>query len=310
MGRIFSMENTGQGKLKVAKQPLISPLVKGYFVITFVLFIWSSFALSIRAIGHSSLAPADVALIRFLTPILILSPFIPARFKAMNKVRISDLLLILLGGVPFFFFAALGAKSAPTACVGTLLAGTPPFFVALLLWAFCKQQISKIRAIALALVLIGVCTMLTAYISVMSTEIIVGLTFLICASFAWALYTIGLKRTKLDVISITLLISICSLFITSILIWSGFVESHWGTFSLNDALPFIVVQGLLVGLLATMGYSYAVNQLGSTQASTIGSLSPGLTALLAVPVFNESLSSVIVLGIFLTMSGVALSNRF
>lgn len=59
------MENTGQGKLKVAKQPLISPLVKGYFVITFVLFIWSSFALSIRAIGHSSLAPADVALIRF-----------------------------------------------------------------------------------------------------------------------------------------------------------------------------------------------------------------------------------------------------
>jgi len=303
------MDHIGQDNLISNNKDLVSPLAKGYLVIAIVLLIWSSFALSIRAIETSSLAPVDVAIIRFMVPILILLPFVPSRLNGIKKLRLGNLLLVLLGGVPFFFLAASGAAIVPTASVGTLLAGTPPFFVSLILWSFCGQKISKQKALCLALVLTGVCTMLSSYLDSLGKDITMGIVFLICASFSWALYTIGLKRAELDAISITLVISIVSLLITAVLVLSGSVESHWGEFSLTDAIPFIVIQGLLVGLFSTLGYSYAVSKLGSVQASTIGSLSPALTALLAIPVFNEALSLPIVTGIFLSILGVVLSNR-
>ncbi len=304
------MDHIGQGNLVFSKKDLVSPIAKGYLVIAIVLLIWSSFALSIRAIGTSTLAAADVAIIRFMIPMLILLPFVPSRLNIIKQVRMGDLLLVLLGGVPFFFLAASGAAIVPTASVGTLLAGTPPFFVSLILWSFCRQKISKQKALCLALVLTGVCTMLSSYLDSLTKDITMGIVFLICASFSWALYTIGLKRTNLDAISMTLVISIVSLFITVVLAVSGAVESHWGEFSLREAFPFIVIQGVMVGLFSTLGYSYAVSKLGSVQASTIGSLSPALTALLAIPVFNEALTLPIVIGIFLSIIGVVLSNRF
>ncbi len=90
---------------------------------------------------------------------------------------------------------------------------------------------------------------------------------------------------------------------------SGLVTSNFGSYTFQDALPFILVQGFCVGLLSTVGYSYAVRQLGSAQSSTIGSLSPGITALAAVPVFGEALTIAIIGGICLTVAGVVLSNR-
>mgnify|MGYP000131454356 CR=1 FL=1 len=94
-----------------------------------------------------------------------------------------------------------------------------------------------------------------------------------------------------------------------LLVLTGAVPSNLGRFTLEQALPFILIQGFCVGFLATILYTFAVSRLGSARASTIGSLSPGLTALLAVPVFGESLSLMVAAGVFLTIAGVALSNR-
>jgi drug/metabolite transporter (DMT)-like permease len=283
--------------------------MKGYMAMTLVLFIWSGFCLSIRAIRSSALAPADVALLRFVVPIVILLPFMPGRFNAIKQAPYKDLLLILLGGVPFFFLASFGARSTPTAYVGTILAGTPPFFVAILSWCIWGQGIAKDRCAALVLILTGVLTMLAEYFGHLPDEIASGVLFLLCGSFTWALYTIGLKRIELDAISVTIVISIVSFLLTVLLVLTGTVTSKIGTFTFEQALPFIVIQGFCVGFLATIFYTYAVSQLGSARASTIGSLSPALTAFLAIPIFGESLSMIILSGVFLTITGVALSNR-
>jgi drug/metabolite transporter (DMT)-like permease len=74
-------------------------------------------------------------------------------------------------------------------------------------------------------------------------------------------------------------------------------------------MPFLLVQGVGVGIVATIGFSYAVSQLGSAKSSIIGALSPGITTLLAVPIFDEPLSIAILCGISLTITGVILSNR-
>ncbi|BCL69563.1 membrane protein [Vibrio nigripulchritudo] len=289
--------------------PNVSPNLKGYAVITLVLFIWTGFALSIRAIGSSPLATADVALIRFLVPVVLLLPFTARYLDEIKQVKMTDMIMILLGGVPFLFIASLGANYVPAAYVGTVLAGTPPFFVAVIGWLFFRNALSLKRVVSLALIMLGVAIMVVEQGMGISGEFLKGIAVLLCASTVWAVYTMSLKRSGLSPIAVTILISWCSLLITLALVLSGSVSSQFGNFSLSDALPFILVQGLCVGLFSTIGYSYAIRQLGSEQASIIGSLSPALTALAAVPVFGEGLTIAIAGGISLTVIGVILSNR-
>ena len=181
----------------------VRPMMKGYMVIAFVLFIWSGFALSLRTIGASSLTPADVALIRFLVPCVVLMPWVKIHVRSIRSLKISDAALILLGGVPFFFLASFGAKLAPAAYVGTVLAGTPPFFVAIISFFLFRQSLSPYRLISLMLIIIGIVMMVMGNALVISHEIIHGVMVLLGASFLWAIYTISLKRAGLHPIAIT-----------------------------------------------------------------------------------------------------------
>lgn len=294
----------------IAPKPhILSPIVMGYIAIGIVLLVWSGFSLTVRAIGASNLTIADVALIRFTVPLIVLLPLLPKRIAPIKTVSLSNFLLILLGGIPFFFLAATGAKSVPTAYVGTILAGTPPFFVAVLGYCFFHQLVSKTKLVALLLIMLGVFAMILGQSGPISTSVLDGVFWLMLGSIVWASYTIGLKDAGLDPISIALILSMVSFFVLVILIVFGLLDSNFGQFSLLQAMPFLLIQGLGVGLIATLGYSYAVSQLGSSQSSIIGSLSPGVTAILAVPVFGESLSLAIVIGIFFTTCGVIFSNR-
>ena len=291
------------------KQLSISPLYSGYIVMAIVIFIWSGFSLTVRAISASALTSADVAIIRFAIPLIILLPFIPSRLSKIKQLRFSDLLLLFMGGLPFFFFGSEGAKTVPAAYVGTILAGTPALFVAFLVFLFLQQRIAKKRLISLSLIILGVITMIAGQSNAFTVEIFHGLLFLTAGSFVWALYTIGLRRVNIDPISVAIVISASSLIMYLTLIASNTLPTNFGNFTFQDALPFIVVQGFGVGVIATVGYSFAVAQLGSVKSSTIGSLSPGLTALLAVPLFNEPLTTLILIGITCTTAGVILTNR-
>jgi drug/metabolite transporter (DMT)-like permease len=303
------MKNIAETQLMHSERRFLSPLVIGYMAMTAVLFIWSGFSLTVRAIGGSPLATADVALIRFMVPLLLLLPLLPSRIDRIKKIKCFHLLLILLGGLPFFLFAAAGAKIAPTAYMGAILAGTPALFVAVLSWIFDGQLISKKRGIGLLVILIGVLVMVTGQSGTLSGEIVQGVLFLFAASLVWAGYTMGLKHAGLDAVSIAIILSFCSFIIIIVLIVSGAVTTNFGTFSFQQALPFILIQGVGVGVISTIGYSYAVNQLGCAKSSTIGALSPGLTAVFAIPVFNELLSMATLFGICLATVGVILSNR-
>ncbi|WP_413282570.1 DMT family transporter [Vibrio sp. MA40-2] len=303
------MDKAMQSVMSKTSGHSISPLTKGYMTMIMVLFIWSGFALTTRAIGRSPLTIADVALIRFFVPLLLLIPLIPHHFNEIKKVKTSEVLFIVLGGVPFLFLAAIGAKTAPTVYVGTILAGTSPLFVAALSYVVYRQKISLKRALTLSLILVGVVVMIEGRTGRISDDMLTGILYLFCAAVVWAGYTIGLKRVALSTLSIAIILSYASFFITLGLVLSGVVPSNFGSFSIDEALPFILIQGVGVGVLATIGFSYAVSQLGSARSSIIGSISPGLTALLAVPIFNEPLSIAIVSGLALTIVGVLLSNR-
>lgn len=293
------------------KKPLfiMSPLMKGYVAMIVVLLIWSGFALTVRAVGASSLSIADVMLIRFSVPLFLLTPWVLSSLHEIKNMRGADVMFILFGGVPFLLLATFGASTAPAAYVGTVLTGTPVFFAALLSFVFYRQRISLNKFLTFIVIFFGVAAMIFGDARLVPNSLLYGVALLLIASLVWAGYTLGLKSTNLSPIAVAIVLSYTSLFVTLVMVLSGILKTNLGNVSFDDALPFILVQGVGVGVISTIGFSYAVNKLGSIRSLLLGSLSPGLTALLAALILNEPLSSALICGIVLSTIGVILSNR-
>lgn len=274
-----------------------------------VLLIWSGFALTVRAVGASSLSIADVMLIRFSVPLVLLTPWVLSSWHDIKNIRLPDILFILFGGVPFLLLAAFGASTVPAAYMGTILTGTPVFFAALLSFIFYRQRISLRKFAALILILFGIATMIGGHAQAIPNSLLYGVGLLLMASLIWAGYTLGLKSTTLTPIAIAIVLSYTSFFLTLVMVLSGMMDTNIGSVSFDEVLPFILIQGLGVGVVSTIAFSYAVKQLGSIRTLLLGSLSPGLTAILAALILKESLSVIMICGIALSTIGVILSNR-
>ncbi|NRQ17145.1 DMT family transporter [Ensifer sesbaniae] len=287
----------------------LTPTATGYVVLSIVVLVWAGFALTMRAIGASPLATADVAVIRFAIPIIALLPAIPQRLSALRKVELRDASLVLLGGVPFFFVVSEGAKATSAAHVGALVAGTTPLSVALLAFLLERKGVARKRWLPLALILAGVIGIVAGQQHAVTTETLSGVGLLLIASLFWGAYTIGLRRTGVDAISNGLLLSIGSLVILAPLLLTGAVTTQIGQFSWHQALPFILVQGLGVGLVSTVGYAFAISRLGAARSATLGSLAPALASLMAIPILGEALALATAIGILVITTGVILANR-
>ena len=274
-----------------------------------VLLIWSGVALTVRAVGASSLSIADVMLIRFSVPLVLLTPWVRAHWHEIKNIRLPDILFILFGGVPFLLLAAFGASTVPAAYMGTILTGTPVFFAALLSLIFYRQRISLRKFAALILILFGIATMIGGHAQAIPNSLLYGVGLLLMASLIWAGYTVGLKSTTLTPIAIAIVLSYTSFFLTLVMVLSGMMDTNIGSVSFDEVLPFVLIQGLGVGVVSTIAFSYAVKQLGSIRTLLLGSLSPGLTAILAALILKESLSVIMIGGIALSTIGVILSNR-
>ncbi len=286
-----------------------SPLI-GYAAMVLTVLIWAGFALSIRAIGASPLAAADVALIRFGLPTLLLLPFLPSRWPMLRRVKPLSALMILAGaGLPFFFMASAGGKATSAAHVAALIAGTTPLSVALVAYALDRQRIGAARARAIAIILAGVMLLLVSQSHASQGTFVGGAAMLLLASLLWGSYTLGLRRAGLDAIGCALLLSVPSFLVLVLVVSLGLVDSHIGHFTLNNAMPFLLAQGLGVGVVSSVSYALAIRHLDTPRCSAIGSLAPALACLGAVPLLGESLTLTVVCGVAVITVGVILANR-
>ncbi|MFC6672457.1 EamA family transporter [Marinobacterium aestuariivivens] len=93
------------------------------------LLIWTGFLLSLRAGSQSALTSTDLALMRFGLPALVFMPLLWRGWPQFRRVRWRQALLLMLGGLPFFYLISLGSQLAPAAHAGALVPGTAPLFV-------------------------------------------------------------------------------------------------------------------------------------------------------------------------------------
>lgn len=272
--------------------------------------IWAGFALTIRLVGPASLSAADAGLVRFAVPLLVLLPFLPSRWAAIRRVKPLDLLMVMAGaGLPYWFLVAVGARATSAAHVSALIAGTLPMWVAGVAWAMEGQRVGRARWRGIGLIVAGVALLVLPQTTHLSFSFVFGALCLLGASLSWALYTLGLRRSGLDAIACTLAANIASVLLLPPMMLAGVVETHLGHIDPWAAVPFVVVQGLGSGVLASLTYSAAIRRIGASRTAVFTSLTPALVALLAVPLLGEPLGLMVALGVLTISAGVVLFNR-
>ncbi|WP_424987056.1 DMT family transporter [Microbulbifer sp. S227A] len=280
----------------------------GYLAATVTVLIWAGFALSIRGIGQSPLLPADVALLRFGVPALLLLPFLPSRLGQLRRLNSTAAAFILIGaGLPFFFLATLGGLRSSSAHVGALIAGTVPVSVAVLGLLLLGHRIGKRTLPALAMIVLGVVALTWAAPAGDRGNLQQGVLLLLCASLLWAVYTLGLRTAALDPIACALLLSIPSFLVLALLCATGLMQTTLLAQPLQEIAPFAVIQGLGVGVIASLAYAFAIQSIGAQQTAIFGSLAPALTTALAVPLFGETITPTLGLGVSAITCGVLLN---
>ena len=281
----------------------------GWLTMGLTLIIWASFSLSIRAIGASTLTPADVALIRFLVPAIVLAPFVASRVRTLRKLPLKCWAMISLGaGLPFFLIASMGGRFTSAAHVSALIAGTTPISFALVGWVLWREPVPMARIKRLALIVVGVVLMVIGF-GTQSPQALVGMGVLLLASLVWGAYTQGLRIAGIDPLSGVMVVTYPSLLLIAGLSGAGLLESHLHAAPMRDILVFAGVQGVGVGVFSTLLYGLSIRMLGPQKCSMVGALAPVLATVMAVPLLGETPSWVTACGVVVVSLGVVLAVR-
>lgn len=272
--------------------------------------VWAGFALSARALSMSTLQPADAALLRFGVPLLVLAPALWRRRRRFAAVRWGTGAKIVGGaGVPFFLAAMYGGSLTSTAFVGAIVPGMVPLFVSVLMMASGRGIPKRMQAAGLCLVALGVAVLVSPYVVAVDGDVLFGSGLLLLASGLWALYTVGLREVDLDPIGSIGLLCAPSFVAVALLVLTGVLPTNLGHADWADLTFFVLMQGLGVGLCAGLLYAFAIRRLGAERSAVIGSLSPVVATLLAIPLLDEPLTLAVLVGVPLITLGVVLANR-
>ncbi|KUH40501.1 hypothetical protein ATE80_00995 [Streptomyces kanasensis] len=290
--------------------PVLSPGAVGMTALLLTVSIWAAFALSARALGASTLLPADAALLRFGVPPALLAVALWRRRRALAAVRPGPAVKIVCGaGVPFFLAAMYGGSLTSASFVGAIVPGMVPLFVSALVVARGGRLPRGAQAAGLALIALGVVALVWRYAVPFDSDVMVGSGTLLVASGLWALYTVGLREVDLDPVGSIGLLCVPSFAVVAALVALGVLPSGLGRATAGDVVLFLVVQGLGVGLCAGLLYAFAIRRLGAERSSVVGSLSPVAVVLLAVPLLDERPTAAVLVGVPLITAGVVLANH-
>lgn len=292
----------------------------GFFAAFATLCIWASWLVSVKLGSYSSLTSFDLALMRFGVPCLLFAPMVWRGRHLIYAVPKRYLLGILVGaGVPFFYLSSAGMHYAPVSHAGLLIPGTSPLFVTAIAVLVFKEALSRQRLMGLVLIALGVIGLIvisawqglseSTMLGQAANEVWKGDLLLLSAGFCWAVFTICLRVAGLPPLLATGLLGLGSSIALLMLLALGWVDS--GLFQ-NDSAQLslwtlgsqFIVQGILVGVVTGFTYGFAIHRIGAESTAALGSLTPVLATLAAMPLLAESVSMAAILGSLFICFGV------
>jgi drug/metabolite transporter (DMT)-like permease len=257
--------------------------------------------------GAQPLSPVLLAMIRFGTAALVLSPWW-WRFRIVpHGAPKLALLGLLFAGLPYQFLVLWGLHHAPAAEAGPLLTGTLPLFIALLSLPILGERIGGLRAVGIALITLGALAITGTGLMDLGGGNWRGHLLILGGAFSWSVYTVAFRRSGLNGVEAAAFVGIWSVLL---LLPFGFTEIAAGLRETPAPvlLRQVLVQGVMAGVIALITFTTAVRHLGAARTSAITALTPATVVLVAILLLGEVPGWAELAGCALIAAGVLIAS--
>lgn len=276
------------------------------------LFAWiatvgivTSWQLATRWGVTTTLAPVDLALLRYGIPGVILAPLLWKKgVSAPDRPWWTTILIVFGGGLPFGLLGIAGAQFAPAAHMGALLPGSMPLFVAVLSAIMLGERYDRTRVVGLILIVLAVfCITWGNLIDRFNVTIALGDGLFLLAGLSWAVYTVAFRQSGLDAWHAAAIISGWS---TMVVVPLWLISPSTGLLSapLADVVIQIAVQGFLAGVLGMVIFGIAVTRLGPSATALSGAVVPAATTIGSWLFLSEITAASTIVGIAIMVAGL------
>ncbi len=282
-------------------------LLLGLLAASAAIVIGSGWQLVSRYGVTTTLGPVDLALMRYGIPALLLGPLHFRRgFLPPTASRRALVVMVLGGGLPFGLLVLAGARWAPAAHIGVVLAGSVPLFTVVAAWALRGERIGRWRALGLACITCGMLVFAQGSLGDASSSWRGDILF-VAAAVLWAAYSLSFKLCGMTPWQGAAFVNGCStVLLLPLLIGFGLpklVSAPW-----HDIAIQALAQGLIAGVLGVVVYTATIARLGASSASLTLALVPVVTTLGAAWMLHEPITSATLFALALVVPGVALAS--
>lgn len=260
----------------------------------------------------SHIAPADLVVLRYGIPALLLSPILWRMRSARPATSRYGLALLWIGaGLPFGMLAIAGTRYAPTTHMGVLIAGASPLFAAALSWLMWRERVTGPRAVGLVLMTCAVLLLFANALLDWSSQTWPGDLMFLAAAALWANYALAFRRLPLTPWQAAAFVNGVSALL--VLPWALLRvllghEVGLSTLPLADLAWQALWQGVFAGVLGLWTFSVAIARLGAAQAAAFGALAPVISALGGWLWLGDALTAVDAVAVAAAVGGVALAS--
>jgi drug/metabolite transporter (DMT)-like permease len=232
---------------------------------------------------------SDLAFIRYAVAGAVLLPWVlthtPRTLVGIGWRR--GLLLSLLAGPLFVLIGASGYLFAPLAHGAVIQLGVLTLMSVCLAVLLLREHLSASRMIGLGVIITGLVTIAGPGLMDGQSQAWIGDLLFATAGSMFAVFTLLMRRWKLDAFATTAVVSVLSGIVYSPLYLAVVGTQRLTATPIALLIEQGVVQGLLSGIVALFTFARAVHYLGASRAALFPALAPAVAILLGVPLVGE-----------------------
>jgi len=281
-------------------------LLAGFLWATLTVAIFAGWFVVTRFSVTRILNVWDLTALRYGIGAILLAPVLVRDLP--SRAWRNGFVFAVLWGAPFAALVALGVQMTSAGRAASVTPTLMPVFAGLLGWLLLRQPPGKIRLFGYTAIAAGLCGLILTATGGHGAPSLIGLGFLALAAAMWAGYTLLLRGSGLNPIQSAALICF----------WSGviFVPAyltlgigHLGQAPKAEIAVQGFYQGVLMSIVALIGFNRAVALLGPAAAAAMIALVPVVASLLAIVFLGEVPTMAEGISIAFIVAGVLLAAR-
>ena len=277
---------------------------KGYLVGALAAASYGTIPLFALPLYKEGLNPVSVLLFRYLMALPIL--LIMLQIKQVS-IRVQERKVILplvllgltMGASSLFLF--LSYLTLPAGIASTILFVYP--IVVLLMMTLLYHE--KMRVVTVACIVVALAGIVLLYYQGNGVTLDpLGTFFIVMSALTYAIYLVGLNRTKagsVDPLLTSLFVIVVSVVMFFIYLRCGLDVTMPRSFMAWFNIFCLAVIPTVVSFYAT---AYSVQHIGSTPTAVLGALEPATAVAIGIPVFDEPITLRIAIGLILVICSV------